>query len=254
MTKLALIGAGNMARAMARGWRAGEGGPAEIVVCDSGSGRAEILAAENGAVAVGSASEALSQADTAVLAVKPAALETVAGESGGFSGTVVSLLAGTDLSRLDAAFPDAKCIRVMPNVAVEKRRGVLCWASASGGLNDEIGEYLRVLGLVVEIPERLFDAATAIMGCTPAYFALVAEAVADAGVRGGLGEELANQMVIETLAGTAELLQDRDTLAVRRAVTSPGGSTSAGLAALERGAIRAAFAEAVAASIARMQE
>ncbi len=245
-----------MARAMARGWRAGEGGPAEIVVCDSGSGRAEALAAETGAVAVGSASEAFSQAEIAVLAVKPAALKAVADESDGFAGTVVSLLAGTGLSELEAAFPDATCIRVMPNVAVEKRRGVLCVASATdtGGSDGVLGEYLRHLGLVVEIPERLFDAATAIMGCTPAYFALVAEAVADAGVRSGLGEEVANQMVIETLAGTAELLQDRDTLAVRRAVTSPGGSTAAGLAALERGAIRAAFAEAVATSIARMQE
>lgn len=244
-----------MARAMARGWRAGNGGPADLVICDSGSGRAQALAIEVGAVAAASAEEAFSQADIAVLAAKPAALEVVARGASGYEGTIVSLLAGTEISVLQSAFPNAKCVRVMPNVAVEKRRGVLCvCADGSGSTDGLLRDYLEELGLVVDIPERLFDAATAVMGCTPAYFALVAEAVADAGVRSGLTEDLANRMVTETLAGTAELLQDRDTLAVRRAVTSPGGSTAAGLAALERGAIRAAFAEAVAVSISRMQE
>lgn len=244
-----------MARAMARGWRAGNGGPADLVICDSGSGRAETLATEVGAMVVASAEEAFSQADIAVLATKPAALGVVASGGSGYEGTIVSLLAGTEISVLQSAFPSAKCVRVMPNVAVEKRRGVLCVCSdGSGSIDELLRNYLEELGLVVDIPERLFDAATAVMGCTPAYFALVAEAVADAGVRSGLTEDLANRMVTETLAGTAELLQDRDTLAVRRAVTSPGGSTAAGLAALERGAIRAAFAEAVAVSIGRMQE
>lgn len=256
MSKFALIGAGNMARAMARGWRASGGGPTEILVCDAGSGRAEVLASEVGATVVANSTEALSLAETAVLAVKPAALESLAADSADFSGVVVSLLAGTSLETLEKAFPNARCVRVMPNVGVEKRRGVLCVAFGSrfDGADGELIGYLEDLGLVVEISEHLFDAATAVMGCSPAYFAMVAEAIADAGVRAGLGEEVSNQMVAEALAGTAELLADRDTLEVRRAVTSPGGSTAVGLAALERGAVRAAFAEAVAASIARMQE
>lgn len=245
-----------MARAMARGWRSDTGGPEEMTVCDSGSGRAEALAVEVGATLVSDAAEAFATADIAVLAVKPSALEQVASASGGFSGTVVSLLAGVSLSQLHDAFPDARCVRVMPNVAVEKRKGVLC--VAFGDRFDQVDQTLidelDLLGLTVEIPERLFDAATAIMGCSPAYLALVAEALSDAGVRAGIAEEDASRMVVATLAGTAELLADRDTLTVRRSVTSPGGSTAAGLAALERGAIRAAFAEAVAASIARMQE
>ena len=93
----------------------------------------------------------------------------------------------------------------------------------------------------------------AVMSCSPAYVALVAEALADAGVREGLDARLAQTLVTETLAGTAELLRDRDTLSVRRAVASPGGSTAAGLAALERGAARAAFADAVRASLERMR-
>jgi pyrroline-5-carboxylate reductase len=244
-----------MARALARGWRAGDGGPDEIFVCDSGSGRAEALAAEIGGVAVSGASEAFSESGLVFLAVKPASLESVARESQGFSGTIVSLLAGTELSRLASSFPEARCVRVMPNVGVEKRRGVLCLSRPDGIEMDQadlIG-LLGHLGLVVEIPERLLDAATAVMGCAPAYFALVAEAIADSGVRAGLPEDVAAELVSETLAGTAELLTDRDTLALRRAVTSPGGSTAAGLAALERGAVRAAFAEAVAASIEKMK-
>ena len=245
-----------MSRAVARGWRLGEGGPAELVVCDAGSGRATALAAETGATVADGAGEAFRLADVAVLATKPAALEAVAGESRGFEGTVVSLLAGTEISALSGALPNARCIRVMPNVAVEKREGVLCWCKSDQDDGDEsdLVSLFSVLGLLVHIPEKLFDAATAVMGCTPAYIALVAEAIADAGVRAGLGEEVAARMVAQTLTGTASLLEDRDTLAVRRAVTSPGGSTAAGLAVLERGAVRAALAEAVAASIARMQE
>ncbi len=256
MSSVSLIGSGNMARAMARGWRAGDGGPDEIFVCDSGSGSAETLADEVGAVAVSGVSEAFSSSEIAFLAVKPAALAAVAREADGYSGTVVSLLAGTDLSLLRSSFPGAECVRVMPNVAVEKRRGVLCRTvpESPESAEADLAGLLAVLGLVIEIPERLFDAATAVMGCAPAYFALVAEAIADSGVRAGLPEDLAAELVSETLAGTAALLEDRDTLALRRAVTSPGGSTAAGLAALERGAVTAVFAEAVAASIDRMKE
>ena len=254
MTDVALIGAGNMARAFARGWRSGEGGPGEIFICDGGSGRAAKVATETGAVAI-EISGVPENAACLVLAVKPAALDSVASELEAFDGTLISLLAGTSLEQLSGAFPNANCYRVMPNVAVEKRRGVLCLASAPADqtLDTEIRGYLETLGYVVEIPESQFDIATAVMGCSPAYLALVAESLADAGVRGGLQGEVASRMVAETLAGTAALLEDRDSLSVRRAVTSPGGSTAAGLAALERGAVRAAFAEAVAASVAKMR-
>ena len=256
MTTVALIGAGNMSRAIARGWRLGDGGPAELMICDAGSGRAAALASETGATPLSEAREAFQRADVAVVATKPASLDSVAEAADGFQGIVVSLLAGTDLPTVSKAFPEARCVRVMPNVAVEKRQGVLCWCGSDDdhGDHSEIAGLFSVLGLFVEVPEALFDAATAIMGCGPAYVALVAEALADAGVKAGLGEQNAATMVAQTLAGTASLLEDRDTLSVRRAVTSPGGSTAAGLAVLERGAVRAAFAEAVAASIARMQE
>lgn len=245
-----------MSRAVARGWRMAEGGPAEIFICDAGSGRAGTLAAETGGTALDGPAEAFAHAQVAVLAVKPASLPQVAEVASDYQGDLISFLAGTNLEEIERAFPKARCARVMPNVAVEKRMGVLCWCDSTAQPieTSEPRDLFALLGLLVDIPEKLFDAATAIMGCSPAYLSLVAESIADAGVRAGLSEEDAARMVAQTMAGTASLLEDQDSLAVRRAVTSPGGSTAAGLAALERGAVRAALAEAVVASIARMQE
>jgi pyrroline-5-carboxylate reductase len=103
------------------------------------------------------------------------------------------------------------------------------------------------LGSVVKVPERLLGAAAAVMSVAPAYQALLVEAQVDAAVRYGLGWQLASRLVVDTMTGTASLLEarDYDTLAVRREVTSPGGSTARGLDALERGGIRTAFQMAI---------
>ena len=104
-------------------------------------------------------------------------------------------------------------------------------------------------GTVIALPEPLLEPATALMGCGPAFFALVVEALVDAGVRHGLAPDTAAEMTVATMAGTAAVLaaEGNDTRELRRRVTSPGGSTARGLAALERGGLRAAFDEAVAA-------
>jgi pyrroline-5-carboxylate reductase len=246
------VGAGSMAAAMARGWAGEVGG---MLFTDSGSGRAAELAAEVGGEAVGSNAELAERADLAVLAVKPAALEDVAHELAA-ARAVVSLLGATPLERLVAAFPGASVLRVMPNVAVEARRGVLCVAESEGAdpaLAQRARAALGLLGRVVELPDAQLDAATAVMGCSPAYLALVVEALAEAGAEAGLDGALARELVVETAAGTAELLRRRDPAAVRAAVASPGGSTEAGLEALEREGAREAFAAAVRASLERMR-
>ena len=112
---------------------------------------------------------------------------------------------------------------------------------------------LEVLGHVVELPDEEFDAATAVMSCAPAYLALAVEAIADAGAAAGLDDELARELVVETTAGTAELLRERHPADVRKAVASPGGSTEAGLEALDREGVREAFEAAVRASLERMR-
>jgi pyrroline-5-carboxylate reductase len=112
---------------------------------------------------------------------------------------------------------------------------------------------LEKLGHVVELPDAQFDAATAVMGCAPAYLALAVEAIADAGAADGLDEGLARELVVETAVGTAELLRVHHPADVRKAVASPGGSTEAGLEALDREGAREAFAAAVRASLERMR-
>jgi pyrroline-5-carboxylate reductase len=254
--KVGFAGAGNIAAAMARGWTRSESGPDAMLFSDAGSGRAATLAAEVGGEARPSLSELAGESDLVVLAVKPAALEPAARAMEGRANAVLSVLAATTLDRLREEFPDPPLFRTMPNLAVEVRRGVIVSAHPDGAeasLAASVNALLGELGLAVEVAERLIDAATAVSGCSPAYFALAAEALADAGVREGLDAGLAQGLVAETLAGTGELLRERDTLSIRRAVASPGGSTAAGLAALERGAVRAAFADAVRASLDRMR-
>ena len=141
-------------------------------------------------------------------------------------------------------------MRVMPNVGGRGAQG--------GALRRRHGDagvraLLEGLGHVVELPDEQFDAATAVMGCAPAYLALAVEAIAEAGAADGLDEELARELVVETTAGTAELLRIRHPADVRRAVASPGGSTEAGLEALDREGAREAFEAAVRASLERMR-
>ena len=235
-----------MAGAMARGLAGAVG---SMLFTDSGSGRAAALAAEVGGEAVASNAELARRADVVVLAVKPAMLAQAAEELGE-AREVVSLLGATSLEKVQGAFPTAEVVRVMPNLGVEVRKGVLCLAGRPGA---ELRELLEVLGHVVELPDAELDAATAVMGCAPAYLALAVEAIASAGAADGLDEELARELVVETAAGTAELLRVRHPIDVRRAVASPGGSTEAGLEALDREGAREAFEAAVRASLERMR-
>ena len=235
-----------MAAAIARGWT---GEFDSMLFSDSGSGRAQALADELGGEAV-SNQEIARRSDLVLLAVKPNKLEEVAPQLGEAS-EVVSVLAVTSLEQLRAALPGAEhVLRVMPNVGVEVRQGVLCVA---GTASEGVRARLDLLGHVVEIPEGDFDAATAVMGCAPAYLALAVEAIADAGAADGLDPDLARELVVETAAGTAELLRRHHPADLRKAVASPGGSTEAGLEALEREGARRAFEAAVEASLERMR-
>jgi pyrroline-5-carboxylate reductase len=242
---IGLIGSGNMARALALGW-------GEPVLCtDSGSGRAKELAALVGGEAVGSNRELAERADVVILAHKPAQLDAVAQEIAGAARCVVSLLARTTQAQLRDAYPGTPVFRVEPNTPVEVRQGVLAFAQPDAGADEELHTELRELfgrvGTVVEIPEPLMRVAGAACGVGPAYWALLVEAQVDAAIRRGMKPDVAATLVTETMAGSAALLRARenDTLALRRAVTSPGGTTAKGLAALERGGVRAAFSEAM---------
>ena len=244
---IGFIGSGSMAAALARGLAGQVEG---MLFSDSGSGRAAALAEELGGEALTS-EEVARRADALILAVKPAALDTVA-PSLQEASEIVSVLAATPLARLREAFPAAATIlRTMPNVGVEVRQGVIC--IAGDALSPAVGAALEHIARVVEIDEDDFDGATAVMGCAPAYLALAVEAIADAGAEDGLDPDLSRELIVETTAGTAELLRLRHPADVRRAVASPGGSTEAGLEELERHGARDAFAAAVDGSLRRMR-
>lgn len=235
-----------MAAAIAKGWA---GQWERMLFFDPDSDRARRLAGELGGEAVESNQELAERADVVILAVKPAALDQAAGELAG-AESVISILGATSLEKVKAAFPDAEVGRVMPNVAVEVGGGVLC---ATGEFNPDVREKLDLLGHVVELPDSQFDVATAVMACSPAYFALVAEALTDAGADAGLDRELAEKLVVEAAAGTGSLMRVRRPADLRISVTSPGGSTEAGLDALDQEGAREAFAAAVRASLKRMR-
>jgi pyrroline-5-carboxylate reductase len=244
---IGFVGSGNMAAAIARGL-AGE--VEGMLFSDSGSGRAAALAEELGGEAL-SNEEIARRADAIFLAVKPAALDAVA-PSLQDAEEIVSVLAATPLARLREAFPDAQILRTMPNLGVEVRQGVICVAGDDP--SPAVAAALEGIAHVVGVDEEDFDAATAVMGCAPAYLALAVEAIADAGAADGLDPELARELIVETTAGTAELLRRRHPADVRRAVASPGGSTEAGLEELDRLDARGAFVAAVDGSLRRMRE
>jgi pyrroline-5-carboxylate reductase len=240
--QIGLIGAGNMARALARGW----GEP--VLATDGGSGRAAALVEELGGEVAASNADLAQRADLVVLACKPYQLPAVAAETAPHARRVLSVLGGTSVADLRTALPSAEVYATIPNTPVEVGRGVTIVAEETP-LADDVRALLERVGTVVVLPERLMAPATATTGVSPAYVALVAEAMVDAAVKHGLKADLASQLVIEVLAGSAELLRhhDGDTLAMRREVASPGGSTARGLAALERGGLRTAFLDAMAA-------
>jgi pyrroline-5-carboxylate reductase len=245
-----------MARAMARGWAAGEGGPDSMLFTDLDRGRAAALADQVGGETRDSLGELAADSDLVVLAVKPAALEDVAKQLEPTPDAVLSVMAATPVARLKEAIPEVPIVRVMPNQPVEVRRGVLCLVppeEVSAEFKARLVELLARLGKLVIVEEGMIDAAMAVMSCSPAYVALVAEALTDAGTEEGLEPELASSLVIGTLAGTAQLLEVRDPKAIRAAVAPPGGATEAGLEALERGRLSETLADAVRASLERFR-
>jgi pyrroline-5-carboxylate reductase len=234
---LGIIGAGNMAGALARGW----GEP--VLATDGGSGRAKQLVAELGGEALSSNAELVRRADTIILGHKPHQLHEIASQVDAAGKRVFSVMGPTTTTQLQAAYPKSVVARIMPNTPVQLRQGVCC--IAQGG-EAAIPLFERV-GRVFVLPESKMDLATATIGVTPAYIAVLVEAMIDAAAVNGLAPTLATEMFLQTLIGTAQLIATKggDTLEVRREVESPGESTVRGVAALERCGVRPMMQEAM---------
>ena len=259
--KLLVVGGGKMGAALLGGLVAHRWAEApELAVAEPVAERRAALAIEYpGLVTVEAPEAGLVAADGGcVLAVKPDQAEGVCRSIGAAGITrVLSIVAGLPTARLEAALPEGSVVvRAMPNTPALVGAGV---SAIAGGARvraadlDWAEHVLRAVGTVVRLPERHLDAVTGLSGSGPAYVFLVAEALIDGGVQAGLPREVSRALVIETLFGAAKLLTEtgEEPETLRAAVTSPGGSTAAGLRALESRAVRAAVIEAVASAAER---
>ena len=222
-----------MASALARGL--GE----RVLVYDPEAERAERLAAAVGGQVAASNANLADASDVVVLCHKPAQLEQVAEEVGGAAKVIVSIMGATPTEAIEAAYPGTPVYRFIPNLPAEVGKGVLCYAPgslASDGPEEEILKLFGRAGSVIPLDEPLLEPAMAIMSCGPAFIALVAEALAEAGARHGLDPRTAIGMVVETMAGTAAYL-DANGLEpgeMRARVATPGGMTRRGWASWSR--------------------
>jgi pyrroline-5-carboxylate reductase len=201
------------------------------------------------------------QADGTVIAVKPGDVPAAcrAAAAAG-SGRVLSIAAGVTLATLEAELaPGTAVVRAMPNTPALVGAGAAAIAGGTTATDDDLAwaeSLLGAVGIVVRVKEPLLDAVTGLSGSGPAYVFLVAEALIDAGVLSGLPRDVSSALAIQTLLGAATLLAEGPDgpEALRAAVTSPGGTTAAGLRALEHHGVRAAFLDAVSAATERARQ
>ncbi len=261
-TRLAVVGAGNMAEAILRGaFAAGVLRPAEVVAADPSGARREVVSSL-GVRVTGDAGAAVAGAAYVLLAVKPqslpdlAALRSIDRET----QVVVSIMAGVRCSKIaDACGGPTRVVRVMPNTPLLVGRGM---SAVAAGPDARDGDDAFVLGLfgsageAVSVTEADLDAVTAVSGSGPAYLFQLAEAMIDAGVEQGLSAKLSTTLVHQTLLGSAELLagSDADAATLRARVTSPGGTTQAAVETLEERGVPAAVRAAIAAATRRSIE
>ena len=253
---IAIIGGGNMGAALARGLiDSGVVASTDLVVVEVDAGRRAHLA-DTGV----SIQSTVTQCTAAIIAVKPpdAPSAAAAAVSAG-ARRVVSIAAGVTISALEAACgPDVAVIRSMPNTPALVGEGVTAIAAGTSAAEADLVWAEKVLGsvgLVVRVPESQLDAITGVTGSGPAYLFLVAEALIDAAAEVGLDRTQADALVRQLFVGSAALLRRGDDPAhLRASVTSPGGTTAAGIAALEAASLRDAFRSAVEAATARSRE
>ncbi|MFM7617228.1 MAG: pyrroline-5-carboxylate reductase [Actinomycetes bacterium] len=263
MQRIAILGGGRMGEALVAGLLdAGYDADAIAIAEARAERRQELERAAPGTRVGPSAAWAVADADVVVVAVKP---NDVAGvldgaiDALGAHACIVSIAAGVTIADLEAHAPGRPVVRAMPNTPALVGRGATAIAAGAQATEDDLATAERLLshvGTVARVPEHLLDAVTGLSGSGPAYVFLVVEALTEAGVLNGLPRDLAVDLVAQTLVGSAELLlaSDDGPEALRANVTSPGGTTAAGLAALERNGVRAAFLEAVTAATERSRE
>lgn len=260
---LAVIGGGRMGEAIISGLlAAGALGPADIVVAEPDPGRRDALSAAHGVRCADSAEKAVVDAGVVVLAVKPQIIDSVLDSLVGHvsSALVISIAAGITCARLESHLSEGTAVvRVMPNTPAMIGEGMSVVSGGSEASAEQVEfarELFGLLGHALVIDERHQDAATAISGSGPAYVAIFIDALARAGVEQGLSRDVAQALAVQTVRGTAELIEASGMHPEQLVdgVASPGGTTIAAIGELERGGLRAAIASAVDAAVRRAAE
>jgi pyrroline-5-carboxylate reductase len=259
----AFLGAGNMASALLRGAILSGLSPQGFGASDVDAAALAKLASELGIRSFGDNASAAGWADVIVLAVKPQVLPAVLAQIAPqlkSDALVISIAAGVPIARISAGLGGhRRIVRAMPNTPALVGAGATALAADASVSTEEWETALalfRGTGLVVQVEEKLIDGVTALSGSGPGYVFVIIEALSDAGVREGLPRDVATRLAAQTLLGAAKMVLETGThpAALKDAVTSPAGTTIAGLAALERGGLRAALQAAVEAAAKRAKE
>jgi pyrroline-5-carboxylate reductase len=235
--------------------------PNEILVSDPAAQRRDLLAQQYGVKVTSENQAVASEAIVLLLAIKPQVFDAVTSTIR-FENTnqmVISILAGVPLQRLEAAFPNQPVIRAMPNTPATIGAGMTAIAPGQQVQPEQIQtaqQIFEAVGEVVEVPESLIDAVTGLSGSGPGFVAVMIEALIDGGVAAGLPRPIATKLALQTVRGTAELLHTTGLhpAELKDRVTSPGGTTIAGIARLEQSGFRSALIEAVRAAYHRSKE
>ena len=267
--KLGIVGGGVMGEALLSRLIAQQlYRPEDVLVSEPQAHQRDVLAQKYGVQVTSNNRAVAAVSDVLLLAIKPQVFEAVAIELAEDKGErpegeplpiVVSILAGVSLSKLEAAFGCQPVIRAMPNTPATVGAGITAIAPGKTVSKSQMEQAIAIfqsVGEVVEVSESLMDAVTGLSGSGPAYVAILIEALADGGVAAGLPRAIASQLALSTVLGTAQLLQQSELhpAQLKDRVTSPGGTTIAGIAELERAGFRSALIEAVLAAKERSRQ
>lgn len=261
--RIAFVGAGFMGEALLRGiLRAGLYAPAAVAASDVNAARLQALAAELGIQAAADNPAAVAGAETVLLAVKPQILPAVLDDLGKHVSAgqlVISIAAGVSLATLQGKLAGVPLVRAMPNLLASVGAAATALAAGAHATEEHLQRAEAIFGAVgssVRVEEKLLNAVTGLSGSGPAYICLVIEALADAGVQAGLTRDVAQQLAAQTVLGTGRLILEsgKHPAQVKDQVSSPAGTTIAGVRALERAGLRAALMEAVDAAVSRAGE
>lgn len=262
--RIGFIGAGQMATALAKGFlKAGLAAVEGMSASDVDAGARQRFLAATGATAVADSAQIVAQSDVVFLAVKPQQMAGVAASlKGKIDGSrlIVSIAAGVRLASLAEWFgPHLRIVRVMPNTPCLIGRGVSAYSLGEHATPEDgalVGKLLGATGSAWPVEEKLLDAVTGLAGSGPAFVYVIIEALSDAGVRIGLPRAMAAAMAAETVRGAAEMVlaTGEHPAVLKDRVASPGGTTIAGLQAIEAGGLRATLMSAIEAAARRSEE